>query len=93
MSRNPIIGFPLFSPPNHTLLPLTYDLPPLVLVGEVWTLRVLDFCVCPKLACCVCSGLEAPLHILPPILDFLWLELFSNFLFFMAYSLWGLGFA
>ena len=87
VSRNPRIGFPLSSPPNHTLLPLTYDPPPLVLVGEVWTLRVLDFCVSPKLACCVCSGLEAPLHILSPILDFLWLELLSDSLLSMAHSL------
>ena len=31
LSRNPRISFPLSPPPDHTLLPLTYDLPPLVL--------------------------------------------------------------
>ena len=46
---------------------------------------------CPLLS--VCRGLEACLHILPLILDFLWHELLSDFPFFMACSFWGLGFA
>ena len=33
LSKNPRIGFPLSPPPDHTLLPLTHDPPPLVLVG------------------------------------------------------------
>ena len=37
-------------------------------------------------------GLEACLHILPPILGFLWHEPFSSFSFFRARFLWGLGF-
>ena len=58
-----------------------------VQAGEVWALRVLNFCVCPRLARCVCCGLEAPLHILPLILDFLWRELLSDSSFSMAHSL------
>ena len=84
----------MFSPlPTVRSYPLTSDPWPTtsyigwVQVGEVWALRVLDFCVCSKLAHCICRGLEALLHILPPILDFLWRELLSNSSFSMAYSL------
>ena len=55
--------------------------------GEVWVLRMFNFCVCPKLAQCICRGLKACLHILPPILDFLWRELFFDSLFSMVHSL------
>ena len=91
-----------FSPlPTARPYPLASDPWPItscigwVQAGDVWALRVLYFCVCPKLArCpCVCRGLEAHLHILPPILNFLWRELFSDFSFFMACSLQALGFA
>ena len=56
---------------------------------------MLHFCVCPKLVrcSCICRGLKARLHILSPILDFLWCELFYDFPFFIACSLWGLGFS
>ena len=66
-----------------------------VQAGGVWALRVLHFCVCPKLVHCsyVCHGLEARLCILPLIFDLLWCELFYNFPFFMACSLSGLSFA
>ena len=53
---------------------------------------MLNFYVCPKLACYICRGLEACLHILPSILDFLWRELFSDSSFSMAHSLQGPGF-
>ena len=55
--------------------------------GEVWVLRMFNLCVCPKLAQCICRGLKACLHILPPILDFLWRELFFDSLFSMVHSL------
>ena len=43
-----------------------------VQANEVWALRMLDFCMCPKAACYsrVSCGLEACLHILSFILDF-----------------------
>ena len=49
------------------------------------------FYVCLKFACCSCvhCGLEACLHSLPSVLDFLWHELFFDFLFF--YGLLPLG--
>ena len=45
---------------------------------------MLHFYVCPKSVCCscVCRGLEARLHSLPFIFDFLWRELFFDFSFF-----------
>ena len=51
------------------------------------------FYVCPKPAYCSCirRGLEACLHILLSILDFLWRELFSDFSLWFA-PLMGLGF-
>ena len=83
-----------FSPlPTARSYPLTSDSWPTtscigwVQAGEVWALRMLNFCVCPKHAHCVCRVLEVPLHILPPILDFLWHELLSNSSFSMAHSL------
>ena len=88
LSRNLRISFPLSPLPDHALLPLTYDFIKScigwVQAGDVWALRVLYFYVCPKSACCscVCHGLEARLHSLSSILDFLWRELFSNFPFF-----------
>ena len=64
--------FPLSSPPNHTPLPLTHD-PTMshigwVQAGSAWALHVLSSHVCPKSAycSCVCRGLEAYLHSLPP---------------------------
>ena len=56
-------------------------------------MRVLHFHVYLKSACCscVCRGLEACLHILLPILGFLWHDPFSSFSFFKACSLSGLG--
>ena len=55
----------------------------------VWALRVLHLCVLPNFVrcSCVCHGLKARLCILLLILDFLWRELFSDFPFFMDYSL------
>ena len=52
---------------------------------------MLYFYVCLKFAycLCVCRDLWAFLHILPPILNFLWRELLSDSLFSMARSLWG----
>ena len=64
-SRNLKIGFPLSSPPNHTLLPLTHDLTASciswVQPSEVWALRVPLFHMHPKSACCscVCRGWSA----------------------------------
>ena len=57
-----------------------------VQAGDVWALRVLHFYVYPKSACCsrVRCGLETHLHILLPILGFLWREPFSGFSFFKA---------
>ena len=62
-----------------------------VQAGDVWALHVPYFYVCPKSTCCSCvrRGLEARLYSLPSVLDFLWRELFSNFLFF--YGLLPLG--
>ena len=63
--RNLKIGFPLSSPPNHALLPLTHDLTMScigwVQAGEVWALRVPLFHVCPKSVCCscICHGWSA----------------------------------
>ena len=85
-----------FSPlPTAKPYPLTFDPWPTtscigwVQAGDAWALRVLCFCVCPKLArcSCICRGLEARLLILLPTLDFLWPKLFSDFPFFMVYSL------
>ena len=95
LSRNLKIGFPLSPPPNHALLPLTHDLMVSyigwVQAGDVWTLRVPHFYVCPKSTCCSCihRDLEARLHSLLSILDFLWHELFSDFSFF--YDFLALG--
>ena len=98
LSKNPKIGFPLSPPPDHALLPLTHDLTTScigwVQAGEIWALHVLHFHVCPKSVCysCIRRGLETCLHILPPILAFLWHEPFSGFSFFRACSLRTLGF-
>ena len=56
---------------------------------------MLHFHVHPKSACCsrVRRGLEACLHILLPILGFLWREAFSGFSFFKACSFQGWAFA
>ena len=89
LSRNPKIGFPLSPLLDHALLPLTHDLTTSRIgwlqVGNVGALRMLYFCVCPKSVCCscVCRNLGAFLHILPPILDFLWHELLL-----IPHSLW-----
>ena len=57
-SKNLKIGFPFSPPPNHDLLPLTYDLTVScigwVQAGEIWALCVPLFHVCPKSACCLC---------------------------------------
>ena len=54
---------------------------------------MLHFCVCLKSACCSCvhHALEARLHILLSILNFLWCELFSDFSFFYGLLLLGAG--
>ena len=84
LSRNPKIGFPLSQPLDYALLPLTYDLTTSciswVQAGDVWALCVLHFHEHPKSACCsrVHHGLKDCLHILPPILGFLWCEPFSH---------------
>ena len=65
LGKNLKIGFPLFPPPNHALLPLTHDLTASciswVQAGEVWALCMPLFHVCPKFACCscVCCGWSA----------------------------------
>ena len=98
LSRNPKIGFPLSLPLDYALLPLTYDLTTSciswVQAGDVWALCVLHFHEHPKSTCCsrVHHGLKDCLHILPPILGFLWCEPFSSFSFFKAYSFWGWAF-
>ena len=81
-----------FSPiPTARPYPLTSDSWPTtsciswVQASDVWALRVFYFWVCPKLARCVCRDLEAHLHILLLILDFLWHELFSGSSFCMPY--------
>ena len=80
--------------PTARPCPLTSDTWPTtsciswVQAGDVWALHMLHFYVCPKPICsCVHRGLEARLHILPSIFDFLWHELFSDFSFFMTCSL------
>ena len=62
-----------------------------VQAGDIWALRVPHFYVCPKSAYCSCvrRGLEARLHNLSSVLDFLWRELFFDFPFF--YGLLPLG--
>ena len=82
--RNLKIGFPLSPPPNHALLPLTYDLIVLVLAG--YKLVRSKPCVClpsmyvQKSASCslIRRGLEACLYSLPFIL---WLFLWVAFWF------------
>ena len=49
LSRNPRIGFPLSPSPDHTLLPLTHDPPPPVLVG--YRLMKYGHCACLTFAC------------------------------------------
>ena len=49
MSRNPIIGFPLSLPPDHTLLPLTHDPRPPVLAE--YKLVKSGPCTCSTFAC------------------------------------------
>ena len=83
---------PLSPPPNHTLLPLTYDLTAScigwVQVGEVWALRVPSFHLCPKSACrsLIRHGLEACLHSLPSIF---WPFISSAFWFPAAFRGWA----
>ena len=83
-SRNLKIGFPLSPSPNHALLSLTHNLTAScigwVQVGEVWTLRVPSFHMCPKSACCslVCHGLEACLH---SLLSVFWHSMWAVFWF------------
>ena len=75
--------FPLSPPPNHTPLPLTHDPTTShigwVQAGGAWASRVLSLHVCPKFACrsCICRGLEACLHGLPPFFVLLY-GLFYN---------------
>ena len=59
--------YPLTSDPYPTTSCIGW-----VQANEVWALRMLDFCMCPKAACYsrVSCGLEACLHILSFILDF-----------------------
>ena len=98
LSKNPRIGFPFSPLLDHALLPLTYDLTTscigMVQASDVQALRVLHFHICSKFACCSCvrCGLEACLHILLPILGFLWREPFFGFSFSRACPLRGLGF-
>ena len=56
---------------------------------------MLYFCVYPKSAycSCVCCGMGVFLHILPPILNFLWRELLFDSSSSMARSFWGWGWA
>ena len=65
-----------------------------VQAGDVWALCVLYFCVCPKLAdcSCVCRGLEACSHILPPILTLYGVSYFliSRFLWLAPFKSWTL---
>ena len=49
LSKNPRIGFPFSPPPDHTLLPLTHDPPPPVLVG--YRLVKSRPCVCSTSTC------------------------------------------
>ena len=99
LEQEPRIGFSFSPPPDHTLLPLTHDLTTScigwVQAGDVWALCVFHFHVYPKSAYCsrVRRGLETCLHILSPILGFLWCEPFSGFSFFKAYSFWGWAFS
>ena len=80
--------YPLTSDPWHTSSCIGW-----VQASDVWVLRVLHFCVCPKLAyySCVRHGQVACLHILPSILDFLWYELFTDLSLWLA-PVMGLGF-
>ena len=90
LSKNP-------RPPNHALLPLTHDLTTSCIgwvhAGDVWALRMLQSYVCPKSVCCscVCHGLQARLHSLPFIFDFLWRELFFDVSFFDGLLPLGVG--
>ena len=65
-------SFPLSPPPNHTPLPLTHNPTTShigwVQAGGAWASLVLSLLVCPKSTCCscICLGLEACLHGLPP---------------------------
>ena len=65
-------SFPLSPPPNHTPLPLTHNPTTShigwVQAGNAWASLVLSLLVCPKSTCCscICLGLEACLHGLPP---------------------------
>ena len=77
--RNLKILLPLSPPLNNALLPLTHDLTVSyigwVQAGEVWTLHVSSFHICPKSVCCslIHRGLEAYLHNLLFILwPFMW---------------------
>ena len=67
--RNRFFFF-LSPPPDHALLPLTYDFTTSrigwVQAGDVQALRVLYFYTCSKLTCCLhaCRDMETCLHIL-----------------------------
>ena len=88
-SRNLKIGFPLSSPLNHALLPLTHDVTmswiSWVQAGEVWALHMPLFHVCPKSICCscVCRGWssQSTVHSCP----------FSGFPFLYGLPYSGLG--
>ena len=77
--KNLKIGFPFSPPPNHALLPLTYNLIVScigwVQASEIWALHVPSFYICPKSACCsrVHHGLEAcPHNLLFVLWPFTW---------------------
>ena len=65
LEQKPQNTFPFSLPPDHALLPLTYDLTTScigwVQAGDVWALCVLHFHEHPKSACCsrVHHGLKA----------------------------------
>ena len=95
--RNPRIGFSFSPSPDHTLpylWPMTHhSCIGWVQVGSAGALFVLHFRVCQKLVRCSCVryGLEVHLCIFPLILDLLWHELFSDFLFFIGLPLSRVG--
>ena len=83
------------SPHCQTIPFLTSDPWPTTLVLAGYKLVVLNFHVCPRLACCscVCHDLKACLYILLLVLDLLWCECFPEPSFFMSYFFHGLGLA
>ena len=97
LSKNRKIGFPFSPPPNHALLPLTYDLTMShigwVQAGGVWALCVPLFHVCPKSTCysCVRHGLEACLYSLPSFFDLLCGLLYDSPLLLDVWALFDTG--